>query len=154
MGIEIERKYLVSSDAWRTGCSGTPYRQGYLHADPELSVRVRIAGAAGWLTVKGSAEGASRLEYEYPIPLQDAAEMLESLCKGPLIEKLRYRVPHAGLVWEVDEFGGENAGLVIAEVELVREDQALALPPWVGAEVTGDSRYYNARLAVHPYRRW
>jgi len=154
MGIEIERKFLVRGDAWRAGRSGTPYRQGYLYADAGGSMRVRIAGERGWLTVKGRVEGATRLEYEYPIPVQDAAEMLERLCGGALIEKMRYRVPHADLVWEVDEFAGENAGLVIAEVELVREDQPVVLPTWVGQEVTGDPRYYNTRLAVQPYNRW
>lgn len=154
MGIEIERKFLVRNDAWRVGRSGTSYRQGYLRTDAACSVRVRIAGSKGWLTIKGPSVRGIRLEYEYPVPLQDATEMLERLCGGLLIEKVRYRIPHEGLVWEVDEFSGANTGLVIAEVELAREGQSVALPEWVGEEVTGDARYANARLAVQPYGRW
>jgi adenylate cyclase len=154
MGIEIERKFLVRGDAWRTDAIGTAYRQGYLHADADRTVRVRVAGPQAWLTIKGPTTGARRLEYEYPIPLADAEELLVHLCGRPLIEKVRYRIPHGGLIWEVDELEGGNAGLVLAEVELTREDQAITLPPWVGEEVTGDPRYYNASLAQRPYTQW
>jgi adenylate cyclase len=154
MSREIERKFLVRSDAWRQGASGKAYRQGYLSVDPDRTVRVRVAGDAAFLTVKGRAEGAARAEYEYAIPRAEAEEMLDRLCLRPLIEKTRYRIPHEGLVWEVDEFSGDNAGLVVAEVELVAEDQAVALPPWVGREVTGDPRYANASLVTLPFSAW
>jgi CYTH domain-containing protein len=154
MAREIERKFLLRDESWRAGAQGTRYRQGYLCVDVDRTVRVRSAGGRGFLTVKGRGEGLVRPEFEYPIPLADADEMLDRLCRGPLIEKVRYRIPHAGLVWEVDEFEGDNAGLVLAEVELAQEDQAIALPPWVGEEVTGDPRYFNASLASHPFSRW
>jgi CYTH domain-containing protein len=154
MPLEIERKFLVGSDAWRTGTSGKQYRQGYLSTDPERTVRVRVAGDAGFLTVKGRSEGAARAEYEYPIPREHAEEMLDRLCLRPLIEKTRYRIPFGGLTWEVDEFSGDNAGLVVAEVELADEGQAVELPPWVGNEVTGDPRYANASLVARPYATW
>jgi CYTH domain-containing protein len=154
MGTEIERKFLVVGDEWRRGAVGTVYRQGYLCTTPQRTVRVRIGGERGYLTVKGSRTGVSRAEFEYEIPLGDAQAMLDSLCARPLIEKTRYRIPHEGLVWEVDEFAGENAGLVIAEVELEREDQEVALPAWVGKEVSTDDRYANSHLAEHPYSTW
>lgn len=152
MAIEIERKFLVTGTDWRTA---EPLRiaQGYLNRDKQRTVRVRIAGAQAFLTVKGVSTGASRLEFEYGIPVPDA-EALLGLCDGPLVEKWRHRVTHAGLLWEVDEFLGENAGLVVAEVELSSEAQVIALPAWVGAEVTHDSRYFNSNLASQPYRRW
>ena len=154
MPQEIERKFLVRSDAWRIGATGAPYRQGYLSLDKDRTVRLRVAGDAGFLTVKGRSAGAARAEYEYPIPREHADEMLDRLCLRPLIEKTRYRIPHGGLTWEVDEFAGENAGLVVAEVELDAEDQAIALPPWVGREVTGDPRYANASLVTRPFSSW
>jgi CYTH domain-containing protein len=117
-------------------------------------VRVRIAGDAGFLTVKGRAVGASRAEYEYAIPREHAEEMLDQLCQRPLVEKTRYRIPWGGLTWEVDVFHGDNAGLVVAEVELEDEGQAIDLPPWVGREVTGDGRYANASLVARPYATW
>lgn len=154
MGTEIERKFLVVGDAWRQGAIGVLYRQGYLCTTPERTVRVRVAGDKGYLTVKGSRTGVSRLEFEYPIPLEDAQAMLDALCVRPLIEKTRYRIDHGGLVWEVDEFAGENAGLVIAEVELEREDQEVSLPAWVGKEVSADDRYANSSLAERPFSTW
>ncbi len=154
MGHEIERKFLVRDESWRKGASGTPYRQGYLAIARECTVRVRISGDGAWLTVKGPARGLTRLEFEYGIPPADAAAMLEELCPHPPIEKTRYRIPFGGLVWEVDEFHGANEGLVLAEVELEREDQPVELPPWVGREVTGDPRYLNAYLAEHPHTTW
>jgi adenylate cyclase len=155
---EIERKFLVTGDAWRAGAAGpgVPYRQGYLSAgaDAGCSVRVRIGGGRAFLTVKGPAEGAVRDEYEYPIPVGDAAEMLERLCAGGSVEKVRHRVPFGDRTWEVDVFAGENAPLVVAEVELESAGAEVALPPWLGAEVTGDPRYTNAALAREPYARW
>ena len=153
MGVEIERKFLVKGKPWGTG-QGVYYRQGYLSADPARTVRVRIAADQGFLTIKGASYGAARAEFEYPIPLADAEQLLEQLCPKPQIEKVRYRIEHAGLSWEVDEFFGGNLGLVLAEIELEHEDQEVALPPWVDREVTGDSRFYNACLAEHPVSRW
>jgi len=154
VGVEIERKFLVRGTEWKRGLSGTEYRQGYLCSDPERTVRVRLAGDKGFLTIKGASTGACRLEFEYPIPAGEAAQMLERLCRKPLIEKIRYRVPYAGMGWDVDEFFGDNAGLVLAEIELEHEDQAVELPPWAGLEVTGDSRFYNANLSEHPLANW
>lgn len=154
MGVEIERKFLVVGDAWRAGAHGALLRQGYLSSQPERIVRVRIEGDAAVLTIKGKTVGASRGEWEYPIPMADAQAFLDTLCERPLIEKRRYRIAHAGMVWEVDEFLGENAGLVVAEIELDSEDQAFEKPAWAGAEVTHDPRYYNANLLRHPYAHW
>jgi adenylate cyclase len=154
MAVEIERKFLMSGNDWRDGAQGIHYRQGYLNLDPERTVRVRIAGEHGFLTIKGSSEGASRAEFEYPIPLVDARLLLDVLCHQPQIEKVRFRIDYAGLTWEVDEFLGENAGLVLAEVELESPDQVVELPPWIGREVTGDQRYYNAWLSQHPFSGW
>lgn len=153
MATEIERKFLVRGDAWRDGASGTPFRQGYLTTGRMRSVRVRVEGGRAKLTIKGPSRGASRAEYEYAIPLHDAEELLE-LCARPLIRKIRYRVPHDGLVWEVDEFEGQNEGLVLAEVELKDESQRISVPDWVGEEVTDDPRYYNANLVRRPFRKW
>ncbi len=154
MGIEIERKFLVRHDGWRNLAKGLLYRQGYLTRSPGCTVRVRIAGEQGYLTIKGATAGISRAEYEYGIPLADATELLE-LCQPPLIEKMRYRIPAAaGLVWEVDEFGGENQGLIVAEIELTDAEQQIELPDWIGSEVSNDSRYFNANLAKQPFSRW
>ncbi len=155
MGLEIERKFLVIGESWRAAAlDGRRVRQGYLSTTPGRTVRVRTLGTAAFLTVKGRREGLGRAEFEYPIPPEDAAYMLDVLCQQPLVEKTRYHVPVAGLTWEVDEFTGENAGLVIAEVELERPDQAVELPAWAGAEVSTDYRYTNVYLAQHPYRSW
>lgn len=152
MAVEIERKYLVMGQPWLQ-VPGVVYRQGYLNRDKTRTVRVRVAGEAAFLTIKGVNVGATRAEFEYPIPLADA-EALLSLCDGPLIEKTRYLLDHAGTRWELDVFAGDNAGLVVAEVELASEDQAFAKPDWLGDEVTQDARYFNSNLAVHPYCRW
>lgn len=154
MGIEIERKFLLSGDGWRGLGTSTLMRQGYLAADPVRTVRVRIEGERAVLTVKGKSTGASRGEWEYPIPVPDAAELLDGLCEQPLVEKVRHRIEHAGHVWEVDEFQGQNAGLVVAEIELASEDEAFEKPDWIGQEVTGDKRYYNSSLIRHPYADW
>ncbi|NDJ15782.1 CYTH domain-containing protein [Myxacorys almedinensis] len=152
--MEIERKFLISSDAWRTLATGTLYRQGYIPSTDGRTVRVRIVGQQGYLTIKGKTQGISRAEFEYPIPVDDATQLLDTICEPPLIEKYRYRIRLDSVLWEVDEFLGENQGLVIAEVELETETQAIALPSWVGQEVSGDLRYYNANLAKHPFQRW
>jgi CYTH domain-containing protein len=154
MATEIERKFLVRDDRWRAGASGRAYRQGYLAADADRTVRVRVVGTQGYLTVKGKTQGLARAEFEYEIPGSDANEMLDRLCLRPLIEKTRYRIEHAGRVWEVDEFAGENQGLVVAEVELTDAAEAVDLPDWVGPEVSDEPRYYNANLVRHPYSRW
>lgn len=155
MAIEIERKFLVAGDGWRHGAdAGTVIRQGYLAASPTVAVRVRTCGEHAFLTVKGGGDPRARSEFEYAIPPADAHAMLDGLCRPPLIDKTRYRVPFAGHTWEIDVFAGDNAGLVLAEVELAAADEAVALPPWVGAEVTDDPRYLNANLARHPYGTW
>ena len=154
MATEIERKFLVKDDSWRGLGEGDHYRQGYLSTEPGRTVRVRVAAGKGFLTIKGKTVNATRAEYEYVIPTQDANDMLDELCARPLIEKIRYRIEYQGLVWEVDEFEGENAGLVVAELELAAEDQAVTLPAWVGEEVTTDPRYYNANLIAHPFSHW
>lgn len=154
MGKEIERKFLVEGDAWRALAEGTRYRQGYLSTVKERTVRVRTIADKAYLTIKGITQGIARTEFEYEIPLADANALLDDLCQRPLIEKDRYKIEHGGLTWEVDEFFGENAGLVLAEVELESEDQAVELPGWVGQEVSDDSRYYNANLIASPYRAW
>ena len=153
MAVEIERKFLVSSDAWREGPPGKAIRQGYLCRVPGRSVRVRIKGEAGFLTVKGGTSGIERAEYEYPIPAEDARELLR-LCLPSVLEKVRYERWHEGRCWEIDEFGGANAGLIVAEVELPDAGADLVLPPWVGGEVSEDSRYYNLSLAAHPWSEW
>lgn len=154
MKIEIERKFLLKNDDWRTGATGILYRQGYLCTDPERTVRVRIGGDTAILAIKGGGDGIARAEFEYPLPMEEAAILLDQLCLRPLVEKRRYLVPFAGLTWEIDEFLGANAGLLLAEIELEQIDQTVPLPPWAGAEVSGDPRYYNAYLARHPYTTW
>ena len=154
MGVEIERKFLLQGDAWRGLGQAVLLRQGYLSSARERVVRVRIEGEQAMLTIKGANVGATRGEWEYPIPLADAAELLDGLCEQPLIEKYRHRIEHAGMVWEVDEFLGANAGLIVAEIELASEDQPFEKPEWIGAEVSGDARYYNANLIRHPFSQW
>ncbi|MGU3492702.1 CYTH domain-containing protein [Xanthobacteraceae bacterium A53D] len=150
MAVEVERKFLVTSDDWRHAASGSNLRQGYIDTSDETTVRVRIADEAAFLTIKGPGAGMSRAEYEYAIPLNDAQEMLRDLCRRPLIEKVRHDVPFGGKVWSVDVFGAENDGLVLAEVELNHPEEDIPLPPWVGAEVTEDPRYRNSALALTP----
>ena len=154
MGTEIERKFLVTGDAWRDMAVGIPYRQGYLCLEKGRTVRVRIAGDQAFLTIKGQASGISRMEYEYPIPVADAGVLLAELCEQPIIDKKRYAITYQGFVWEVDEFFGENAGLLVAEIELDSEDQGFAIPPWVGDEVSSDRRYANASLVKNPFSTW
>ena len=155
MAHEIERKFLVTPGAWRPDpARGTRLRQGYLSSDPARTVRVRIAGDAAFLTIKGLTRGIQRLEFEYAIPVVDAAIMLDQLCHRPLVEKVRYREPYEGHIWEVDIFEGDNAGLVVAEVELPSATTPVALPHWVGVEVSGDPRYFNSNLVLHPFTAW
>ncbi len=152
MSLEIERKFLVVGDSWRSAAA-VYYCQGYLNRDKARTVRVRVAGESGFLTIKGISQGATRAEFEYGIPLNDAKELL-ALCEMPLIEKYRRKISYEGMCWEVDEFLGENEGLVIAEIELEAEDQGFKKPEWVGDEVTQDSRYYNSNLSLHPFKHW
>ena len=154
MATEIERKFLVKENRWRSLGVGKMYRQGYIRTENKTTVRVRIAGDRGYLTIKGKTSGSVRTEFEYPIPVEEAQIMLDTLCDPPLIEKTRYRISQGDLVWEVDEFWGENKGLILAEVELIDENQEIDLPDWIGKEVTHDLRYYNVNLARHPYREW
>lgn len=154
MATEIERKFLVNGDKWRTLGTGIIYCQGYIRTTNETTVRIRIVGERGYLTIKGLTVGTSRPEFEYPIPIEDAREMLNTLCERPLIEKIRFRIEQGGLIWEVDEFLGENQGLIIAEVELTDENQVIELPDWIGAEVSNEPRYFNANLAKHPFNKW
>ena len=154
MGEEIERKFLVTGDGWRKDAEAVPYRQGFLSTEPARTVRVRIAGERGTLTIKGITVGARRTELEYEIPLPDAQQMLDTLCIRPLIEKTRYTLELGAHTWEIDVFEGDNAGLIVAEIELESEDEAFDRPSWLGEEVTHDPRYFNANLVAHPYRAW
>lgn len=155
VGTEIERKFLVNSEAWRAAATrAVSMRQGYLASSPASSVRVRIEGDEARLNIKSATLGISRTEYEYPIPLEDALEILETLCGDATVTKTRHFVEHAGHVWEVDEFSGPNAGLVVAELELESASETFARPPWLGEEVSHDRRYYNVCLIDHPYCDW
>ena len=157
MGTEIERRFLVHGDQWKGLSLPVFCCQGYLNSAAERTVRVRILGDAAFLTVKGLPRNMIRPEYEYPIPLEDARAMLDTLAEQPLIEKNRHTLlfpAEKGLVWVVDEFLGANAGLVIAEVELDRPDQAFTKPPWLGKEITDDPRYLNSSLARRPFQEW
>jgi CYTH domain-containing protein len=154
MAKEIERKYLVIGDSWRGLAEGSVYRQGYIATQDKATVRIRIVGEKSYLTIKGPSIKYSRLEFEYPIPVEDAQEMLETLCERPFIEKVRYKIEWRGLIWEIDEFDGVNKGLILAEVELCDENQQIELPTWIGQEVSYVSRYFNSNLVKHPFSRW
>lgn len=154
MGEEIERKFLVLGDGWRERASGVRYRQGFLSTEPARTVRVRVAGSRGTITVKGKNVGARRAEFEYEIPVADAERMLDTLCERPLIEKVRYTVRKGSHNWEIDIFEGDNAGLIVAEVELGSEHETFEEPEWLGPEVTDDPRYFNSNLVANPYRTW
>lgn len=155
MAQEIERKFLVKNATYKTLAAGIHYHQGYIPTVSGTTARIRIAGERGFLTLKTRTIGISRHEFEYEIPVNDAQEMLRLLCASPTIEKYRYCIDAGnGLKWEVDEFKGENEGLVIAEIELPAEDTAFEKPDWIGEEVTGDHRYYNSSLCLLPYSRW
>lgn len=155
MSVEIERKFLVDATRWHPGgARGVRYRQGYLSTDPARVVRVRTDGECGYLTVKGKTVGTVRPEFEYRIPVADADFMLDALCVRPLVEKVRYKEKVSNFVWEIDVFEGENAGLVVGEIELPAADARVELPSWVGAEVSSDPRYFNSNLALNPFSRW
>lgn len=159
MSKEIERKFLVRSAVYKTLAAGTHYHQGYIPTVNGMTVRIRIAGNNAFITMKDHAIGFTRHEFEYPIPIDDASQMLELMCAKPQIEKYRYVIPvttASGLElhWEVDEFCGDNEGLIIAEIEVPSEDTQFELPEWVGEEVTGDKRYYNSQLCNNPYKNW
>lgn len=156
MGIEIERKFLLhpyAGDTWRKGARSRRLVQGYLSRDAERTVRVRIDGEAAMLTIKGKSKGASRTELEYAIPLADA-EILIGMCLPSIIDKVRHEVMFEGKRWEIDEFSGDNAGLIVAEIELASEDERFASPSWLGREVTDEARYFNSHLAITPYSTW
>jgi CYTH domain-containing protein len=154
MATEIEHKFLVRTDLWRPAGPGLLYRQGYLSSLSARVVRVRVVGDKALLTVKGPSVGITRSEFEYPIPLDDATAMLDALCERPIIEKTRHRESFAGRMWEIDVFHGDNEGLVLAEVEVASEADPVALPPWAGAEVSHDLRYFNSNLVANPYKNW
>jgi adenylate cyclase len=156
MATEIERKFLLRDDSWRDGdiVKKTRYRQGYLTSGAASSVRVRISDHDAYLNIKSATLGIKRQEYEYPIPEADAREILDTLCHRPLIEKTRYYLNYQGHTWEVDVFEGDNEGLVVAEVEMESEDESFERPPWLGAEVSDDPRYYNTCLVSHPFKDW
>jgi len=154
MPKEIERKFLVKGKSWKTGAAGTVYRQGYLSSVKERVVRVRTIENKGFLTIKGITKGISRSEFEYEISVDDANIMLADICEKPLIEKKRYKIPVGAHLFEVDEFFGENEGLVVAEVEIDDETRKIDLPEWIGAEVSGDPRYFNSNLIANPFKKW
>jgi CYTH domain-containing protein len=153
--LEIERKFLVDREKWENLAKpeGMHYRQGYLAADENKTVRVRVAGDQGTITIKGKTEGISRTEFEYRIPGGEALELIEVFAKEE-VQKVRYRIPVDKWIWEVDVFGGKNKGLILAEIELKSEDESVTIPPWISAEVTDDVRYYNLYLSVHPFSEW
>ena len=155
MGVEIERKFLVNRRQWEAleKPEGKRYRQGYLYNDAQKTIRVRIAEDAAFLTIKGETMGLSRPEFEYPLPLADAEELLDAFTSTQVI-KTRYRIPFEGKIWEVDAFAGENEGLILAELELESEEEVFLLPDWIDREVTGDPRYYNSFLANQPFTTW
>ena len=155
MGIEIERKFLVKNIEFLEGVDGIRYSQGYIPSEGNPGVRIRIAGEKAFITLKSDIKGAKvRHEFEYEIPVSDAGQMLETFCRKPLIEKVRYIIKYSGLIWEVDVFEGDNKGLIVAEVELETEDQKVDLPDWIGVEVTGDKKYQNSQLGINPYCVW
>jgi len=155
MATEIERKFLLRNDSWRQlADAGTRFSQGYMIGSSQASVRVRIEGDQANLNIKSATLGIQRHEFEYSIPLDEAREMLETLCEKPIIDKFRYRLHYGEHEWEIDVFEGDNAGLVVAEIELEHEDEAFERPDWLGEEVSHDVRYYNVNLVNHPYKDW
>jgi len=155
MGMEIEHKFLLTGDGWRAHIVRSErYKQGYLANNDRCSVRARIAGAQAWLNIKSATLGTTRTEFDYPIPVADAGQILESLCARPFIEKTRHFVEYAGHLWEIDVFEGDNAGLIVAEIELSAEGENFIRPDWVGKDVSDERRYYNSSLVAHPYKEW
>lgn len=155
MAKEIERKFLLDLAQWQQvpKPTGEHFRQGYLVTDPQKTIRVRLTNTTGYLTIKGISTGATRLEYEYEIPLSEAKELLDNFAVSEL-SKIRYKITHENKLWEVDEFLGTNTGLFVAEIELQSEDETFALPAWVTKEVTGEEKYYNSNLTTHPFTKW
>ena len=153
MNIEIERKFLLLNNLWKSEAVGVHYKQAYLNEKGDNTIRVRIEGNQAKLTIKSKATNISRMEFEYDIPMEDA-EKLFLIAKTPAVEKYRYKIEYAGNIWEVDEFLGDNEGLVIAEIELESENQTFQKPSWIRMEVSGDKRYTNANLARNPYKNW
>lgn len=155
MGIEIERKFLVKKDKWAQVIKEEKslFRQGYILSDSQKTVRVRLTDTEAFLTIKGQTVGAARPEFEYSIPMEDARHMLDNFCISEL-SKIRYFIPHDGHTWEVDEFLGQNEGLIVAEIELSAEDEQFSLPDWVDKDVTAEKKYTNSNLAVNPYKNW
>ncbi len=155
MAKEIERKFLVKNDSWRqVAAPGVYMSQGYMGDAKRASVRVRVEGEQANINIKSATLGVTRSEYEYPIPRDEALEMLRTLCEQPLIEKTRYEVKVGAHTWEVDVFEGDNQGLIVAEVELASEDELFEKPDWAGDEVSHEPRYYNVCLVKHPYKDW
>lgn len=155
MAVEIEHKFLLANDNWRSQVTHSSFfRQGYLTSDSNSSIRIRISGTHAWLNIKSATIGTQRHEYEYEIPLDDANEIIDNLCRKPVIEKTRHFVKFGQHTWEIDEFEGENAGLIVAEVELSESGEPFEKPDWAGKEVSHDVRYYNNNLAIHPYNTW
>ncbi len=154
MYTEIERKFLLLHDDWRHEATSCLLHQGYIYSTTQCLVRIRIADEDAFLTVKGPKDGIRRVEFEYPIPLKDAEELLEHMARKPTIQKRRHKVHVGEHVWEIDEFLDDNAGLILAEIELKHEDEVFHKPSWVGVEVTDDPRYRHNFLAQHPYTQW
>jgi len=155
VGVEVERKFLVSDESWRADVtSATHVVQGYIAQTEVATVRVRVKGDRGFLTIKGVSLGIARSEFEYEVPVADALAMLDELAQGPVIDKVRHLVPVGAHVWEVDVFAGENAPLVMAEVELAHPDEDFLRPGWAGLDVSDDARYFNVNLARSPYSTW
>jgi len=155
LAIEIERKFTIKNDSWRQQINKSQrYVQGYLAGNERTSVRIRIAGEQANINIKSATLGIFRQEYEYPLPLEDAEKMLADLCEKPVIDKVRHFVTHAGKIWEIDEFSGENEGLIVAEIELNDIEEQFELPDWADKDVSDDKRYYNVSLVKHPYKDW
>jgi CYTH domain-containing protein len=155
MGVEIERKFLVDHEKWKrlVKPAGTHYRQGYLLNDDHRTIRIRITDKQGFITFKGASSGISRKEYEYKIPIEDGVELLDEFAVSE-VEKIRYKITHVGKLWEIDEFLGDNEGLIMAEIELKSEDEQFELPEWITHDVSDDDRYYNSSLSIHPFKKW
>ena len=154
MGLEIERKFLLKNNSWKKEIKETIFiRQGYLNSKVERTVRIRIQGEQGVLTIKGKNQNVTRKEFEYQIPLDDALHLI-SMCEKPVIEKTRFLISSNRCTWEIDVFDGENKGLVIAEIELSSEEESFDIPNWLGKEVSSESKYYNSSLITNPYSKW
>jgi len=154
MGKEVERKFLVKDSSYKNLCSGKLFKQGYLLSNLDKTVRVRLIDNKGFITIKSKISDLARDEFEYEITFTDAEEILQKICEKPIIEKTRYTYNYKGHTWEIDEFHGENEGLIVAEIELEDENESFEMPEWIGEEVTFDSRYINSYLVKNPYKNW